>query len=67
MTPTVYDYEFFEVSFPAEYVAHVEINRPKKLNAFKQPYGTHGASTAPQHHVAVTLLEHECDTCKRMG
>jgi hypothetical protein len=27
-------YEFFNVSFPAEYVAHVEINRPEKLNAF---------------------------------
>jgi delta(3,5)-delta(2,4)-dienoyl-CoA isomerase len=31
-----YDYEFFTVSFPAEYVAHVEINRPEKLNAFKE-------------------------------
>jgi delta(3,5)-delta(2,4)-dienoyl-CoA isomerase len=31
-----YKYEFFKVSFPAEYVAHVEINRPEKLNAFKE-------------------------------
>jgi len=31
-----YNYEFFNVSFPAEYVAHVEINRPEKLNAFKE-------------------------------
>ncbi|PSN73385.1 ClpP/crotonase [Corynespora cassiicola Philippines] len=31
-----YKYEFFNVSFPAEYVAHVEINRPEKLNAFKE-------------------------------
>ncbi|PVH99537.1 ClpP/crotonase [Periconia macrospinosa] len=29
-----YDYEYFNVTFPAEYVAHVEINRPDKLNAF---------------------------------
>jgi hypothetical protein len=27
-------YELFNVSFPAEYVAHVEINRPEKMNAF---------------------------------
>jgi delta(3,5)-delta(2,4)-dienoyl-CoA isomerase len=33
-----YQYEFFNVSFPAEYVAHVEINRPEKLNAFKEMY-----------------------------
>ncbi|KAL1653755.1 hypothetical protein SLS61_003536 [Didymella pomorum] len=31
-----YNFEFFNVSFPAEYVAHVEINRPEKLNAFKE-------------------------------
>ncbi|KAF1844994.1 delta-delta-dienoyl-CoA isomeras-like protein [Cucurbitaria berberidis CBS 394.84] len=31
-----YQKEFFNVSFPAEYVAHVEINRPEKLNAFKE-------------------------------
>ena len=31
-----YNYEFFNVSFPAEHVAHVEINRPEKLNAFKE-------------------------------
>ncbi|KAH7135199.1 ClpP/crotonase-like domain-containing protein [Dendryphion nanum] len=29
-----YKYEYFNVTFPAEYVAHVEINRPEKLNAF---------------------------------
>ncbi|KAF2036431.1 ClpP/crotonase [Setomelanomma holmii] len=33
---TDYKYEFFNVSFPAEYVAHVEINRPEKLNAFME-------------------------------
>jgi delta(3,5)-delta(2,4)-dienoyl-CoA isomerase len=31
-----YNYEFFNVTFPAEYVAHVEINRPEKLNAWKE-------------------------------
>jgi delta(3,5)-delta(2,4)-dienoyl-CoA isomerase len=31
-----YKYEFFNVSFPAEYVAHVEVNRPEKMNAFKE-------------------------------
>lgn len=29
-----YNYEYFNVTFPAEYVAVVEINRPEKLNAF---------------------------------
>jgi len=29
--------QFFNVSFPAEYVAHVEIDRPQKLNAFFDP------------------------------
>ena len=33
-----YNVEYFNVSFPAEYVAHVEINRPKKLNAFVEQY-----------------------------
>jgi hypothetical protein len=28
---------YFNVSSPAEYVAHVEINRPEKLNAFAPP------------------------------
>jgi hypothetical protein len=30
--------EWFNVTVPAEYVAHVEINRPSKLNAFHDPY-----------------------------
>ena len=30
-------WEYFLVSNPAPFVAHVEINRPKKLNAFSQP------------------------------
>jgi delta(3,5)-delta(2,4)-dienoyl-CoA isomerase len=29
-----YTYEYFNVTFPAEYVAQVEINRPEKMNAF---------------------------------
>ncbi|KAF2659915.1 ClpP/crotonase [Lophiostoma macrostomum CBS 122681] len=31
---TDYTYEYFNVTFPAEYVAQVEINRPEKMNAF---------------------------------
>ncbi|KAF2874421.1 delta-delta-dienoyl-CoA isomeras-like protein [Massariosphaeria phaeospora] len=34
MAASAYAYDYFNVSFPAEYVAHVEINRPEKLNAF---------------------------------
>lgn len=34
MAASEYNYEYFNVTFPAEYVAHVEINRPEKLNAF---------------------------------
>jgi delta(3,5)-delta(2,4)-dienoyl-CoA isomerase len=33
-SPDAYSYEHFNVTFPVEYVAHVEINRPEKLNAF---------------------------------
>jgi delta(3,5)-delta(2,4)-dienoyl-CoA isomerase len=29
-----YFYDYFNVTFPQEYVAQVEINRPEKLNAF---------------------------------
>jgi Delta3,5-Delta2,4-dienoyl-CoA isomerase len=29
--------QFFNITFPAEFVAHVEINRPQKLNAFLDP------------------------------
>ncbi|PHH83342.1 hypothetical protein CDD82_1855 [Ophiocordyceps australis] len=32
-----YDYEFFSVVQAGEWVAHLEINRPRKLNAFSQP------------------------------
>ncbi|KAF7591706.1 putative enoyl CoA hydratase [Aspergillus hancockii] len=36
---TPYSYKYFTVQFPAArpYVAHVEINRPEKLNAFIEP------------------------------
>jgi len=35
MAPSTYPpFEYFNVTFPAPYVAHVEINRPKKLNSF---------------------------------
>ncbi|KAH8700074.1 ClpP/crotonase-like domain-containing protein [Phaeosphaeriaceae sp. PMI808] len=33
---TEYKFDWFNVLFPKEYVAHVEINRPEKLNAFKE-------------------------------
>lgn len=33
---TSYEYEMYNVTFPSEFVAHVEINRPEKMNAFKE-------------------------------
>ena len=37
MAPSDYNnFEFFNVSFPAGFVAQVQINRPKKLNAFTE-------------------------------
>jgi len=33
MSASAYTYETVKVSFPAPFVAHVELNRPKKLNA----------------------------------
>lgn len=36
--PGTYDYEYFNVTFPSEYVAQIEINRPEKLNAFIEKY-----------------------------
>lgn len=33
-----YNYEYFNVSSPIEYVAHVEIGRADKMNAFKEVY-----------------------------
>lgn len=35
--PAYKSFEYIRVSSPAPLVAHVEINRPKKLNAFSQP------------------------------
>jgi len=37
MAPS-YSYEYFNVTFPGEYVAQVEINRPEKMNAFNETY-----------------------------
>jgi len=34
MSESDYTFDYFNVSFPHEYVAVVEINRPQKLNAF---------------------------------
>lgn len=37
MAPSLYDQlQYFAVSFPAPFVAHVEINRPEKINAFHE-------------------------------
>lgn len=38
--PAYSSYEFMKVTSPAEFVAHVEINRPKKLNAFSHAVWT---------------------------
>lgn len=48
MAPTDYNnFPEFQVTFPHEYVAHVEINRPKKLNSFAPEYVLpHGACNA---------------------
>jgi len=35
-----YEFDHFKVSFPSEYVAQVEIDRPEKLNAFIETYVT---------------------------
>ncbi|KAF7504616.1 hypothetical protein GJ744_002043 [Endocarpon pusillum] len=37
MASVLPEFKFFRISMPAEYVAHVEINRPDKLNAFHDP------------------------------
>jgi len=34
MAPSDYNQEYFNITFPADHVAQVEINRPQKLNAF---------------------------------
>ena len=38
MADKSFSYKYFNVTFPKEYVAHVEINRPQKLNAFFEQY-----------------------------
>ncbi|PGH00344.1 delta(3,5)-Delta(2,4)-dienoyl-CoA isomerase [Blastomyces parvus] len=37
MAASAPSYKYFNVTFPQEYVAHVETNRPKKLNAYFEP------------------------------
>ncbi|KAK2809049.1 hypothetical protein FQN50_004102 [Emmonsiellopsis sp. PD_5] len=41
-------YEYFTVTFPREYVAHIQTNRPKKMNAYFEP----------MWHELRTLLSH---------
>ena len=36
-----YTPKHFNVSFPREFVAHLETNRPDKLNAYFEPYALH--------------------------
>ena len=40
MAPSSSEFDHFNVSFPSEYVAQVEINRPEKLNSFIEAYVT---------------------------
>ncbi|KAK3813670.1 MAG: ClpP/crotonase-like domain-containing protein [Linnemannia elongata] len=40
MSASAYNYETVKVSFPSEFVAHVELNRPKKLNAINDAMWT---------------------------
>lgn len=35
--------QYFNLTYPLPYVAHVEINRPEKLNAFIEPYVTYSS------------------------
>ena len=38
MAPSDYPKQpHFNLSFPSQYIAHVEIDRPEKLNAFTEP------------------------------
>jgi delta(3,5)-delta(2,4)-dienoyl-CoA isomerase len=37
---SAYNYETVKVAFPAPFVAHVELNRPKKLNAINDTMWT---------------------------
>ena len=34
---TIPTYKFYNLTYPHPFVAHVEINRPDKLNAFIEP------------------------------
>jgi delta(3,5)-delta(2,4)-dienoyl-CoA isomerase len=38
MSSTTYNPKYFTVTFPQQYVAHVEINRADKMNAFIEEY-----------------------------
>ncbi|TQW00219.1 hypothetical protein V2A60_001324 [Cordyceps javanica] len=59
IVPAYASYQYFRVTSPAEHVVHVEINNPKRLNAFSQAvwleYGRVFAqvSADPQFRVAV--------------
>jgi hypothetical protein len=57
-TSDPYKHDFFNVTFPAEHVAHVEINRPNKLNAFKEVYVSFPANPARWLHLPNHLPQH---------
>lgn len=51
-----YKFDHFNVTFPAEYVAHVEINRPDKLNAFFEQYVLSFSSQPRTPYVIVSYI-----------
>ena len=62
MTSLSYNYDTFEVTCPAEYVAHVEINRPEKLNSFKESYVLDLLVIFPNFHLIMLI---ECGSTSR--
>ena len=52
-TTPQYNYKYWSVQFPREHVAHVEINRPDKLNAFIQQYAPSNALDQQHGHTDI--------------
>jgi hypothetical protein len=61
-----YTKDFFNVTFPAEYVAHVEINRPEKMNAFKEMYVSNNPvftlHLGRSNHMSLCMNTETCST-----
>ena len=51
-------FKYFNLTYPISYVAHVEINRPEKLNSFIEPYGIPFTSTPPSPYSLAPSLTH---------